>query len=159
MTASAPARSTARASSGVVAVTSVKVPARRSASSTSPFGTPKWKETTGTGLSRSTASLASYPSSRPLSRSPSSVSYQAASPASWCAYTSTAAGSAYSGCGMKRFTPKGRPVSPRSCLISWYMPSAVLYPAARNPSPPASDTAAASCGTETPPAMGACTIG
>lgn len=68
-------------------------------------------------------------------------------------------GSAYSDCGMKRLTPNGWLVSPRTCLISWYIPSAVLYPAARNPSPPASDTAAASCGQEAPPAMGACTIG
>lgn len=58
-TASAPARSTARASSAVVTVTRVNVPARRRESSASPLGTPKWNDTTGTGLSSSTASLAS----------------------------------------------------------------------------------------------------
>ncbi|CAM5304240.1 hypothetical protein STANM309S_00790 [Streptomyces tanashiensis] len=32
-------------------------------------------------------------------------------------------------CGRKRLTPKGRAVSPRTRLISWYRPPAVLYPA------------------------------
>lgn len=129
------------------------------ASKVSRVGQPNVKETTGTGSSTRIASLASYPSSPHGSGSPSGVSYQAASPTSCCRYTSTALGSARLGCGMKRLTPNGWPVSRRSCLISLYMPSAVLYPAARKPSPPASATAATSCGQDTPPAIGACTIG
>ncbi len=59
ITASAPDRSTARASSAVVAVTRAKVPTRCRESTTSRLGTPKWNDTTGTGLSSSTASLVS----------------------------------------------------------------------------------------------------
>ena len=46
--------------------------------------------------------------------------------------------------GAKTFSPKGRSVSPRSSATSAATASGSRYPAARNPSPPASHTAAAS---------------
>ena len=55
--------------------------------------------------------------------------------------------------------PKGRPVSRLSSPISSRTAAALRYPAARKPSPPASDTAAASAGVDGPPAIGAWTIG
>src|SRR5690349_15546518 len=58
---------------------------------------------------------------------------------------------------MNRFTPNGRPVSARVCPICSRTTAADLYPAARNPIPPASQTAATSAGVDPPPAIGACT--
>lgn len=81
-TASAPHHWAVWASSAVVTVTTVKVPARSKASSTSREGQPKVNETTGTGSSTRIASLASYPSSALPWTSPSGVSYQVDSPAS-----------------------------------------------------------------------------
>ena len=55
--------------------------------------------------------------------------------------------------------PNGRSVSRLSSPISARTASALRYPAARKPRPPASDTAAASAGVDGPPAIGAWTIG
>ena len=57
------------------------------------------------------------------------------------------------------FSPNGRDVSRRSSAMSDLTASGVRYPAARKPSPPASDTAAASAGVDGPPPSGAWTIG
>src|SRR6187551_3741907 len=57
------------------------------------------------------------------------------------------------------FTPNGRRVCARTCSIARRTSSTVLYPAAMKPSPPPSETAAASSGVDAPPASGAPTTG
>ena len=56
-------------------------------------------------------------------------------------------------------TPNGRRVRTRTCSIARRTSSTVLYPAAMKPSPPPSETAAASSGVDAPPARGAPTTG
>ena len=61
--------------------------------------------------------------------------------------------------GRNRLTPNGRSVSSPTSTSSGSSCSAVRYPAARVPSPPALLTAATSSGVVGPPAIGAPTIG
>src|SRR5882757_8550019 len=58
-----------------------------------------------------------------------------------------------------RFTPSGPDVSARAAVMRSARASAVRYPAARKPRPPALDPAAASSGVVGPPAMGATITG
>src|ERR1700730_4937502 len=67
--------------------------------------------------------------------------------------------SATLGCGTKRFTPIGPVVAARAATLSLANRSALIYPPARKPRPPALDTAAARAGVPGPPAIGAPTIG
>jgi hypothetical protein len=61
--------------------------------------------------------------------------------------------------GAKMLTPNGADDSSPRRVMSAATASAVLYPAARKPKPPACATAAARPGVEAPPASGAWTIG
>src|SRR5579859_2405122 len=63
------------------------------------------------------------------------------------------------GCGTNRFAPIGPEVRLRAALSRSAKTSAVRYPAATKPSPPAFVPAAASSGVDGPPAIGATRIG
>ena len=108
-------------------------------------------DTTATGESRKNPSFASQPSSS-----------QRGSPApgpSSRTYARKAASSTSCDPGTNRFTPNGASVRERTSATRDANASGLRYPAARNPSPPAPLTAAASAGVDGPPAIGAWTIG
>ena len=134
-----------------VTVTHTSEPTSRSDETTSDGGHPNVNDTTGTGVSRRTASLAPTRRRRTAAR-PHRV--RAARRGAQRLGMSTAGSP-----GTKTLTPNGAGVPARTSPISVASASAARYPAARNPSPPASLTATVSAGVDGPPAIGARTIG
>ncbi len=120
--------------------------------------TAEVNDTTAGRSAQTISSLASKAAASKRGR-PSVAACRPSSPCSASAKASIASFSTGASVTTNRLMPKARDVSSRTADMSARRSLGVLYPAARKPRPPAPETDAASVGVESPPAIGAWTIG
>jgi hypothetical protein len=143
---STPASASSLASSAVVTVPSVTMPARRQRSSASAPGTPKMKLNTGGASSSTVSSCSSYLGPKRCGRSGSgtrsSSNHGRSSSMPVCHCASVSRGSSLSPSGIHRLSAKLRCVRARIFAATSRMPAPSRWCTPKLPSPPLSLTAA-----------------